>query len=232
MSSIVNEFGTPSPAGDYWRAQDNHTENLYLFFRGMYDKTVTDTGTGGEFAVNIETIGGEWGLYLSTDADNSDEYLTSIANATDQRSAIDAFGSITDQGELVLSGVFGPGVMDSTVPGADPDITVFQEVSSATSPARGRGLAYGDITDGTMKDAYDSDGLLDSWGNYHDVLFSFQVQDPGVMAGFGWDQRMDGTAELNVVPEPTTVALLGIGLVGMAGVAVRKKLVKKAVEKS
>ena len=55
------------------------------------------------------------------------------------------------------------------------------------------------------------------------VLTSVELQGEGTYVGL---------ASLNPVPEPTTVALLGVGLAGLAGAEVRRRRKKKAVDKS
>lgn len=56
--------------------------------------------------------------------------------------------------------------------------------------------------------------------NTHDIV---QVNDPTSGLPVAIHSNHDGSASVAVVPEPTTVILLGSGLLGLAGVSFRKK---------
>ncbi len=65
-----------------------------------------------------------------------------------------------------------------------------------------------------------------------DGISKFVIRDPGGVNAIEIDHLQYGIQSSTPVPEPATIALLGIGLVGLACAEVRRRRKKKAVDKA
>jgi hypothetical protein len=103
-----------------------------------------------------------------------------------------------------------------------PDLLDLDGPSNLNGPQGG--LTNGLLPLGGLG-AIDNSGLITL--SLSGVLGSLDFLTNGVVVEFGSDAHF-----INTVPEPTTIALLGIGLAGLAGAEVRRRRKKKTVDKS
>ncbi len=218
--------------------QDN--ENITGILYGFAD----NAGPLGTGPFEFQQIGGSYVMHISNDGVFTDEGLAD--DPSTRRTGDDDYTSITDQGMEFLRGDFEPGIISGENGGAFATTTVQQLVSTTAAPTNGTGKGYSNVYAGSAEPIFNTDGLLDTYGVLHDLLWDFTISDE-ISAGvplpapdgaldpnIWWDGYVNDpiTSNARPVPEPTTVALLGFGLLGMAGVATRRKLRKKTVEKS
>ena len=97
------------------------------------------------------------------------------------------------------------------------EITLTQTDISAEIISAGYTTSFPGGTDGTV--------TLDTYDEYNEESGTYSIT---MVAGISVDGSTSFTAEVEPVPEPATLALLGIGLVGLVGAGIRKQRNKKS----
>lgn len=120
-------------------------------------------------------------------------------------------------GSLYLQGQFVTGVL------AGDTTTTYLSNFNNTSFA-GNGSGFLDITGGSAASQFNTNALIDANGVGRDLFATITFDDVnGQASSLGWTVKSSGQISGSVVPEPGSLALVSLALLGAAGAAWRRK---------
>mgnify|MGYP003576442678 CR=1 FL=1 len=236
VGNITSISGT---GGQQWYAGASDGYYLYYMIYGIADQNIVQDPQTGKFSIyNIGATGGAADGEIHLDIYRSKTNLlelTSNYNASpSQRTGFDSFSLFAGM-EKYLEVVFGTGkqlidVEGGTNPGADERLaTLTQTATAATLPAAGEGQFFGDVVGGTAAAQWNTNGQFG-----HDLDGKFTLSTNGANFGSGtctpaqvanntcFTGLINDPIRANKVPEPGSLALLGLGFAGLAGMRRRK----------
>jgi hypothetical protein len=208
VTTINDNDGNP-----LWNANPL-TEQITGHMYGFDDVYISSVGM---FNIDVGSTGGILELYLDNMTAGGTVFTSVPSPYVNARPPIggggDAWNATDGVLFLKLQAVFG------IVP-TDPSgqITRYENVTGLTSPYQGTGAMYWDVIGGNYAQLFDSNGFPVPFGNA-DMYSIFNFNPFGRNQ---FDSKSSDPTYTNVVPEPTTVLLVGSGLVAVGWYARRR----------
>ncbi len=210
VSRVLKAFPTGGGADIYNVATSPY--ELTLFFYGFDDVYIKGYPAPSTF-VKLLSDGGHAVIYQDYAKNfNASDPLGPEATPTGGRSGFGSFDTVTD-GTMVLD--LTPRALVGYDDLGNPFYYTLDNTFSFAGSS-GFGEILFDVTGGTWADMYNTN--TQDYGT--DIKFNFSAFPAD---GSSWIVQGVGNARTNVVPEPATMLLFGVGMASMAAVRARRK---------
>jgi len=185
---------------------------------GIDDNDVAISGSGAQ----INAVGGFIDLYNKAFTLDPTAASAPAMSMPDLNAPTDLWGAIGTPSQLFLRLQFVPGVNGV----ADTTTTFHVDQDNLTTPISGSSSGYLKVVGGNAATLFDTNAYASIYSGadfYFIDQFSTGTLTPEQLAA-GWTVASGGNALGAAIPEPASMFLFGMGLLGMAGVVRKKKV--------